>query len=103
MFGKQNYSGGGYQWFDPSPSTDLRTPAPSDRAESATVRGPGLNTLDFSALKTFPIKERVKLEFRSEFINLTNTPILNSPSAGLGAGLGADHRALKEPETSSSV
>jgi len=88
IFGKQNYAGGGYQWFDPS-VYGAPDPGTFGSCGVATVRGPGLNTLDFSALKTFPITERVRLEFRSEFINLTNTPILNSPNTGLGAGLGA--------------
>ncbi len=29
--------------------------------------------------KDFPITERSKFEFRSEFINLTNTPVFNAP------------------------
>jgi hypothetical protein len=47
-----------------------------------------LHNLDLSVSKFFPITERQKLEFRSEFTNFTNTPILNSPNAGLGSTLG---------------
>lgn len=88
VFGKQNYASGGYQWFDPT-SYGPPTPGTFGSCGVGTVRGPGLNTLDLSLLKSFPIKERAKVEFRAEFINLTNTVILNSPSAGLGAGLGS--------------
>ena len=53
-----------------------------------TVRGPGLRTLDLSLQKIFPISDKRRAEFRTEFINLTNTPIFNAPSKGLGPGLG---------------
>ena len=41
-----------------------------------------------SLVKIFPITERQGLEFRGEFINLTNTPILNAPNHSLGSQLG---------------
>jgi hypothetical protein len=53
-----------------------------------TVRGPGLRTFDLSLQKEFPIGETKRIEFRSEFINFTNTPILNAPAAWIGAGFG---------------
>jgi len=43
-------------------------------AAPAVIRGPGSVNFDFSAFKEFPIRERFKLQFRSEFFNLTNTP-----------------------------
>jgi hypothetical protein len=46
--------------------------------------GPGLYNIDFSAFKNFPIKERLNLQFRSEFFNLFNTPALSNPNATLG-------------------
>jgi hypothetical protein len=44
------------------------------------LQGPGLTTFDFSALKVFPIKERVKLQFRSEFFNILNHTNFNTPN-----------------------
>ena len=41
-----------------------------------------------SLAKFFSFTEFKKLEFRAESINLTNTPILNSPNTGLGGNLG---------------
>ena len=41
-----------------------------------------------SLVKRFPITERQNLEFRGEFINLTNTPILNAPTHTVGSTLG---------------
>jgi hypothetical protein len=38
--------------------------------------------------KFFPLFENKRIEFRSEFINFTNTPILNSPDINLGPNLG---------------
>ncbi len=42
--------------------------------------GPGFHRLDFSVFKLFPITERSRVEFRSEFFNLTNTPNFANPS-----------------------
>ncbi|MDP2999335.1 MAG: TonB-dependent receptor [Bryobacterales bacterium] len=49
----------------------------------ATIRGPGSVNLDFAVLKDFSLTERSKIQFRSEFFNLTNTPTFNlaTPSA----------------------
>jgi len=42
--------------------------------------GPGFHRLDFSLFKSFQTSERTRLEFRSEFFNLTNTPQFANPS-----------------------
>lgn len=88
VFGKREVPGVlGYLWFDPTAYT-AAAPATFGTCGVATVRGPGMGTLDMSFQKFFPILENKRLQFRSEFINFTNTPILNSPSAGLGPDLG---------------
>jgi len=48
----------------------------------AQVPGPGFHRMDFSIFKDFPIKERVKLQFRAEIFNLTNHPNFNAPNFG---------------------
>jgi hypothetical protein len=83
----QNSPQGGYQWFSQAGFTQP-TAGTFGSCGVGTVRGPGLKTFDFSVDKFFAITERQSLEFRSEFINLTNTPILNSPGIGLGSSLG---------------
>lgn len=79
-------NGGGIQWFNPAsyaqPSSGFGNCAP------ATTRGPGLSGLDMSFQKEFPITESKHLEFRAEFVNITNTPVLEAPSTGLGSSLG---------------
>jgi hypothetical protein len=49
-------------------------PAMNVRGNSGlgTIRGPGQDNLDLSLAKTFPIFERFKLEFRSDFFNALN-------------------------------
>jgi hypothetical protein len=87
ILGQNNSPLGGYQWFDPG-AFGPAAPGMFGTCGVSTVRGPGLTTFDLSLSKFFSITERQKLEFRSEFINLTNTPILNSPNTGLGSTLG---------------
>ena len=42
-------------------------------------RGPGFHRFDFSLFKEFQLSERFRLEFRSEFFNLTNHPNFSNP------------------------
>jgi hypothetical protein len=88
VFGREPASGKtGIQWFDPA-AYSAPAPASFGSCGVGTVRGPGLSTLDLSFQKFFPVIENKRIEFRSEFINFTNTPILNSPGIGLGPDLG---------------
>jgi len=89
VFGTRNVSatlGGGYQWFSPAsyaqPTSGFGTCGPG------TVRGPHLNTVDLSVTKLFKVTERQSLEVRGEFINVSNTPILNAPTRSIGSNLG---------------
>jgi hypothetical protein len=87
VYGTQDATQGGYQWFNPA---DFAQPATGTFGNCgvSTLRGPGLETLDFNLAKYFSITEHHRLELRGEFINLTNTPILNSPTRGIGTTLG---------------
>jgi len=79
--------GNGFQWYSP---TGFAQPANGTFGSCGvgTVRGPGLATLDFNLSKNFRITERQSFDLRAEFINLTNTPILNSPNNSVGSQLG---------------
>lgn len=86
-FGTQNAPDGGYQWFDPSAYAQ---PGLGDfgTCGNGTQYGPGLRDLDLSVQKSFRFTEKTRLEFRAEFLNFTNTPILGAPNNGLGPQLG---------------
>jgi len=47
-------------------------------------RGPANKNLDFSLIKNFPLTEIVKLQFRAEAFNLTNTAIFGLPNTTVG-------------------
>ena len=46
--------------------------------------GPGLGNLDLSLFRKFELTERVKLEFRAESTNFTNSPAFGNPNLTLG-------------------
>jgi hypothetical protein len=50
------------------------------------IRGPGENAWNWAFFKTFPVGEKVNLQFRSEFFNIWNHPNFKSVSAGYGSG-----------------
>lgn len=72
--------GPGTQWFD---VTAFAAPTPNrfGTAGRNTLRGPKLVNYDFSVFKSFAITETKRLEFRTEFYNLTNTPHFNQPAS----------------------
>jgi hypothetical protein len=82
-------SGAGIQWFDASVFS-VPSPFTFGNCGNGIVRGPGLKNFDLTLTKGIPLwSESRKLEFRTDFINLTNTTILGAPSAfGPGGGLG---------------
>ncbi len=52
------------------------------------IRWPGSRDWDFSMLKNFPIKERITLQFRGEFFNMTNTPQFGGPCGNINGSCG---------------
>jgi hypothetical protein len=71
--------GRGTSWLDKSA---FKEPVSGTLGNSGVgiVRGPGWKTFSLTLSKHFPIKERHRIEFRSEFFNLTNTPQFSSPN-----------------------
>jgi len=77
----------GFQWFDPA-SYSPPVPGTFGTCGVGTVRGPGLRTANLSLQKEFPLGDFKRLEFRAEFFNVTNTPILNAPNTPLSFNFG---------------
>ena len=50
------------------------------------IRGDGIHNVDLSLSKEFAIRENMKLQFRGEFFNFTNTPRFAFPDVGIGSG-----------------
>jgi hypothetical protein len=75
------------QWFDVAAT---RSPAPGTGGNIGpqTGVGPGIRNFDFSLFKMFAITERVKLQFRSEWLNMANTPRFAVSSIGNTQGDG---------------
>jgi hypothetical protein len=50
------------------------------------LRGPSQRNLDLGILRSFPIRERITLDFRTEVFNFTNTPKFAQPVNDFSAG-----------------
>jgi hypothetical protein len=85
----------GLQWFDPA-SYSPADPGTFGTCGIGTVRGPGLRSADLSLQKQFSFGESKKLEFRTEFFNVTNTPMLNIPYTYVNFKLGIIDRSQGE-------
>jgi hypothetical protein len=77
--------GNSNKWFDPNAFlAPANTPANGGfygNVGRDTLRGPGLATWDFSALKDTKLRERLSLQVRAEIFNLLNRANFNLPNA----------------------
>ncbi len=90
--GKQNMqapSGGRTpdQWFDVTAYADPAV-GTGGNVGPQTGFGPGIRNLDFSVFKSFNINERHRIQIRSEWLNMSNTPRFAVGSIGLTQGAG---------------
>jgi hypothetical protein len=71
-------------WFD---VTAFTTPAPYTYGNSGRdiLFGPGRTNFDLSLFKDFPIRERVKMQFRAESFNIFNHPQFGLPGGSIGS------------------
>jgi outer membrane receptor protein involved in Fe transport len=50
-----------------------------------TMFGPGLWNINMSLFRTFKLTEKIKMEFKAESFNMTNTPKFSNPIANVGS------------------
>ncbi len=77
--------GRGTPYYDPAAFADV-TEARFGTSGFNTLRGPGLFNWDFGLTREFSITSGVKLQFRMEAFNFTNTPHLAVPDNNVGDG-----------------
>jgi hypothetical protein len=77
----------GPRFLNPAAVTDAN-PGTFGTCAAGAFRGPGLATSDLSIVKAFSISERTNFQFITQFINLTNTPILGAPNTSSGSTFG---------------
>jgi hypothetical protein len=80
----------GVQWFNNT--GQFTNPAVGTfgncAAQLGSLRSPHYTDVDLSLHKDFPLTERFRLQFRSDFVNAFNHVNLNSPDMSLGSGMG---------------
>jgi len=73
------------RWFDTSAFS-----APAQftvgNAGRGMIWGPALRSMDLTVSKFFNVNERIRVQFRAEAYNLTNSPYFANPNTTFGAG-----------------
>jgi len=72
-------------WFNPC-AFGIPASGTWGNLRRGTLIGPGLETVDFSLLKSTQITERVGLQFRAEFFNILNRANFGLPNMGVFSG-----------------
>jgi len=84
------------QWFDLSAFT-IQPQYTYGNSGRNILRGPGLKNVDFTLQKFFTLRERLRLQFRAEAFNLTNTPAFGLPNGNLNGTGGGQITTAGEP------
>ncbi len=81
---------GGFQWF--TNNNNFTNPALGTfgncSPQLGKLRGPHFTDVDLGLAKNFPVTERIRLQFRADFINAFNHVQLNAPNMSLGSTMG---------------
>jgi Carboxypeptidase regulatory-like domain/TonB dependent receptor len=83
-------------WFD---KTQFALPAVFTYGNSSRniLIGPGLKNADIGLYKNFKVYERIQLQFRAEFFNITNTPHFGLPNPFIDTPAGGTINGLATP------
>jgi hypothetical protein len=73
------------RWFDPAAFNSPSAFAYGNAGRNI-LDGPGRVNFDFSVFKDIPVSEQLKVQFRTEFFNVFNTPQFDLPNATIGTG-----------------
>jgi hypothetical protein len=76
--------GANKSWFDPLAFRQPLGPRFGNSGRNA-LYGPGVSNVDLSLFRNFKITERLKLEFKAECYNISNTPKFTNPGANVGS------------------
>jgi hypothetical protein len=77
--------GSGQPYYDPKAFAAVRE-VRFGTAGRNILRAPGMFNTNVSLFRSFPIRERLSLQFRAESYNLTNTAHFLAPSANVSSG-----------------
>jgi hypothetical protein len=77
--------GRGTPYYDPTAFAEV-TEARFGNTGYYSLRGPGLFNWDFGLTREFAVSSGVRLQFRAEAFNFTNTPHLANPNNNVGDG-----------------
>jgi len=81
-------SSSGLLWFDPAAFSAPAAGTFGNCPAQGPVIGPTYKDFDISLQKNFLFTERMRLQFRADFLNAFNHPNLGAPNHSLGAGMG---------------
>jgi hypothetical protein len=76
--------GPGKSWFDPLAFAQPQGVRFGSTGRN-TLRGPGMWNFDLSLFRNFRLRERVKMEFKAEAFNFTNTPKFSNPGSNVAS------------------
>jgi len=67
-------------WINPAAFSQAPRFTFGNVCRTHSLRGPGQVNWEVSLFKTFDVTERIKVQFRAEALNFTNTPMFNGPN-----------------------